>query len=207
MKKTGIYSIKNIKTGLIYIGLSTNIDQRFRFHTRRLILKNHKNKHLQNSFNIHGLENFLFEVVELCDEGLLCERERFWINHYQSHKREYGYNKTYGGEFGRLSDEIVKRTADKLRGGTLSQEQKDKISETLSGRPRPYRWRFSEEVEKSIIEDFSTGVGVRKLAVKYECSTSCIYKIMNRRGIKWQKNKERNVSLGEPATIQLGGIH
>ena len=34
---TGIYKIENIVNGKIYIGLSTNIDNRLLFHKRRLL--------------------------------------------------------------------------------------------------------------------------------------------------------------------------
>jgi len=39
--------------------------------------------------------NFTFELVEACDKTKLNEREKFWINTYNSNK--VGLNSTAGG--------------------------------------------------------------------------------------------------------------
>ncbi len=130
----GIYQIKNIKNNKCYIGLTTDISNRFLFHQRRLMQGTHKNKHLQTSFNKYGIDSFQFNIIEECSEELLSIREKYWISYFRSYDRKYGYNKTYGGEFGRLSDEIVKGTSDKLRGRTLPDNMKKQISKTLTGK-------------------------------------------------------------------------
>lgn len=190
MNICGIYSIKNLINNKIYIGLSTNIEQRFSFHKKRLLSGKHKNKHFQSSFDKNGIENFEFSIIELCEETLLCEREKFWIAYYKSHNRQFGYNKTYGGEFGRLSDEIVQRTAAILRTKTIPQEQRDRIVKTLTGRKYPERCKFSKEEEGVIIKDFiENEIGVLDLSRKYKTSTCSIYNIFERNNIKWRKNK------------------
>ena len=133
-KKIGIYEIKNNSNNKSYIGLSTSVEDRMLFHKRRLLQNTHKNKHLQSSFNKYGIDSFEFNIIEECDEEMLPEREKYWIQEFKSHDRANGYNKTYGGEFGRLSDEIVQSTANKLRGRTLSEEMKNRIRETLTGK-------------------------------------------------------------------------
>ena len=42
-----------------------------------------------------GLTKFTFELLEECERNLLNEKEKFWINLYQSDK--FGYNSTKGG--------------------------------------------------------------------------------------------------------------
>lgn len=42
-----------------------------------------------------GIENFSFEVLEYCSAQELNDRERFWIDYYQS--QTFGYNQTRGG--------------------------------------------------------------------------------------------------------------
>lgn len=46
----------------------------------------------------YGINNFNFEIIELCsdDNNLLSEREKYWIDFYNSY--ETGYNETRGGE-------------------------------------------------------------------------------------------------------------
>ena len=51
-----------------------------------------------NYKTIRLIENFLFEVIENCEERLLNEREVFWIAYYSSYKD--GYNATPGGDGG-----------------------------------------------------------------------------------------------------------
>ena len=133
----GIYFIKNCTSEKLYIGLSTNVENRLSYHKRRLQTGKHKNEHLQNAWKNYGEESFEFGIIEECSEEILPEREKFWISFHKSHDREFGYNKTYGGEFGRLSNEIVQRTAAILRTRTISAEQRDQISKTLSGIKQP----------------------------------------------------------------------
>ena len=42
----------------------------------------------------HGIENFTFEVVEKVDKDQLSEREKFYIDFYQT--KEYGMNQKKG---------------------------------------------------------------------------------------------------------------
>jgi hypothetical protein len=42
----------------------------------------------------HGIEKFTFEVVERVEKDLLSEREKFYIDFYQS--KEYGMNQRKG---------------------------------------------------------------------------------------------------------------
>ena len=44
----------------------------------------------------YGLENFKIEEIEECDENILSDREKYWIEYYGSFKN--GYNATSGGD-------------------------------------------------------------------------------------------------------------
>jgi group I intron endonuclease len=130
----GIYSIRNILNDKRYIGLSTDIEARFKHHINRLKTNTHRNEHLQNAFNTYGIDSFEFMILDECSPELLCDKEKYWIGYYQSYDRNFGYNKTYGGEFGRVSYEINEQRRIKLKNQIIPQEQRDKISKTLSGR-------------------------------------------------------------------------
>jgi group I intron endonuclease len=72
----GIYCIKNIKTGKIYIGSSKAIESRFYNHRWRLSKGCHHSIKLQRSWNKHGPELFVFEIIETCIESdLLCKEQ------------------------------------------------------------------------------------------------------------------------------------
>ena len=62
-----IYKIENKQNGRIYIG-STKKDPKVRWshHISELNLGEHRNFKLQEDFNLHGLESFIFEVICKC---------------------------------------------------------------------------------------------------------------------------------------------
>jgi group I intron endonuclease len=190
---TGIYFIKNLVNQKIYIGLSTNIEARFLFHRRRLLSNTHKNEHFQSAFIQYGVDSFEFGILEECTEEQLSNKEKFWIAKYQSYDRSFGYNKTYGGEFGRLSDEIVQRTASKLRLVKHTQEMKDKISKTLTGRRRPKdeiekaarACRKCSDIQEAEIVDLYINKGLTKkqIAIQLNIKNTLVVSILRRRGV------------------------
>lgn len=88
----GIYKITNKDNGKIYIGQSRNLHERILEHKRKLFINKHNNIHLQRAYNKYGVDSFSFEVIEHCETETLTAREIFWINSYNSHVRDHGYN-------------------------------------------------------------------------------------------------------------------
>ena len=60
----GVYKMENKKTGVIYIGCSTQLKRRFRDHKNNLKKNKHKNGLLQEAYNQYGLDVFEFEVIK-----------------------------------------------------------------------------------------------------------------------------------------------
>ena len=92
----GIYCIENILNGKKYVGKSIHIEERIKTHFRELRKNVHHNKHLQNSYNKYGEENFKWSIIEECSKEDLNEREIWWIKETGAYKN--GYNSTLGGE-------------------------------------------------------------------------------------------------------------
>lgn len=100
--KSGIYEIKNIVNGKIYIGSSKDIVNRLSQHKANLKKKKHTNSHLQASWNKHGEYNFVFRIVELIPnptKQILEEREDHWINHFDSINKGYNMQGAVQGSF------------------------------------------------------------------------------------------------------------
>ena len=95
---TGIYKITNTINNKVYIGLSKNIEDRWKTHKKRYKIENDKEyeKHLYRSFRKYGIEAFTFEIIEECLEEELSNREIYWISYFDSYAN--GYNETPGGE-------------------------------------------------------------------------------------------------------------
>lgn len=118
---SGIYAIRNIVTGGRYLGSSKDLDERNREHWYNLGRGCHINIHLQRSCNKHGLDSFVFEVVEYCDPSVLFERERYHIEAARlSGENLYNIGSVGGGDnltFHPNKDKIVRKRSEKLRGG------------------------------------------------------------------------------------------
>lgn len=117
----GIYKIVS-PTGKIYIGQTLNIAKR---------KNNYKNKKckgqrfLYNSILKYGFENHTFDVIEECEIQNLNEKERYWQDFYNV--LELGLN--------------LKLTTSENKVGYLSNETKEKMSNTLKGRIITKEWR------------------------------------------------------------------
>ena len=88
----GIYKITNIKNQMCYIGQTkAGFKNRWRTHVKRgLGCEEQINNRLYAGFKEDGLENFTFQIVEKCTPDKLTEREKFYIDFYNS--KDYGYN-------------------------------------------------------------------------------------------------------------------
>ena len=92
---SGIYKITRIKTGEVYIGKSTNIKDRWVQHCKTVYgAGTIAHSILHTTMAKDGLEQFTFELVEEVPKEKLTERERYWINFYNS--REFGMNERVG---------------------------------------------------------------------------------------------------------------
>lgn len=93
----GIYKITNLITKQVYIGQSVNISDRFKQHIKcGLGIDASATNKLYNNMQEYGVWNFTFELLQKCSRDKLNEKERFWINMYQSNK--VGMNITKGNK-------------------------------------------------------------------------------------------------------------
>lgn len=94
-KESGIYQIRNVKSGKVYVGQTNKLSYRKSQHFRSLLDNKHYNKYLQRAFNKYGEKAFAFEVLEYCHSEELNERERYWIDRQESEYADKGYNAAY----------------------------------------------------------------------------------------------------------------
>lgn len=92
----GIYKITNIETGQCYIGQSVDLRSRIRDHIKAGLGINSSNNKFYSEMKNIGPEKFMYEIIEECPRDQLNERERYWINFYES--TDWGYNSTIGNK-------------------------------------------------------------------------------------------------------------
>lgn len=78
--KSGIYQIKNLVNGKIYVGSASTLRNRKCNHFSDLRDNKHPNARLQNSYNKYGRSNFEFSIIEYCSKDKLVEREQHYID-------------------------------------------------------------------------------------------------------------------------------
>lgn len=93
----GIYKIENKINQNVYIGQSNNIEMRWKQH--KINIKN-GSQTIYKAIRKYGIENFDFSILEECPLEKLDEREKYWIEYYNSYEK--GYNENLGGQGVRL---------------------------------------------------------------------------------------------------------
>jgi group I intron endonuclease len=168
MENTGVYKITNIINNQCYIGSSKTIKRRWYEHKRQLRKNQHHSKVLQRAFNKYGENNFVFEILELCepDELLIIEQKYFDLI-----KPEYIILKTAGRFDGYkhteetkqilrekrkeqinlpCSEETKKKISDANKNRKFSNEHKDKLSKSHKGK------QLTEEHKNKIKQSITT---------------------------------------------------
>jgi len=98
LNQSGIYCIINKINNKKYIGQSISVLERMEDHKRRLNLNQHYNIYLQRAWNKYGENNFLFDVLEFCEIEELNNKEKYYIEQFNTYDNSYGYNLTLGGD-------------------------------------------------------------------------------------------------------------
>lgn len=126
-----IYKIQNKKDGKTYIGQTIRtVEDRVKRH-----LKRGKN-HIAHALRKYGIESFDISVIDMASSlEELKEKEKYWIKHFNC-KCPHGYNLTDGG--------------DGRAGSLNSQETRNKISKSLTGKPL-------SETHKNILKENHVG--------------------------------------------------
>ena len=97
----GIYKITNKINNKCYIGKSSNIEERWKYHINNRNSLKEYNKPLYRAFRKYGIENFSFEIIEeIVNYENSNEREKYWIEYYDCFGNNKGYNATKGGDGG-----------------------------------------------------------------------------------------------------------
>ena len=208
--KSGIYKITNKINGRYYIGSSINIKNRWNEHKRTLKQNKHDNDFLQKSWNKHGEESFLFEIIEyVLDLNKLLEREQSYLDLITYDKKmSYNLCKTAGNMLGfKHSDETKKKMSNSRIGNKNSlgfehsDETKKKMSNSHFGlkhddktiilminkskkdnlKSVKYKTKVSDEIKTELLDKYSSGsYSTRKLSELYGISKSTIWNIVRK---------------------------
>ena len=184
----GIYQIRNIVNGKLYIGSSKRLGARKRQHLSDLKCQRHPNRYLQRAYNKYGKESFVFEVIEFCSEEDRISIEQYWVDRIGTLFNKKGYNISEVVELPQVNTGSAntksKRTIhvntgkvyDSARIGALETGQSYSAIRACCLRQRVMKsgdvWRFIEDYEKLTEEEKGLLLEKKKQAKEVICLES-----------------------------------
>lgn len=133
---SGIYAIRNSENNKVYVGSSTKVLARIRYHKYNLKANKHINKKLQNAWNKYGEDKFIFTHLEVVhDIKNIIKTEQKWIDFYNSALDGYNLRPIAHANYGLpTSQETRERISAANKGRVFSKETRLKISLANLGR-------------------------------------------------------------------------
>ncbi|KKN02398.1 hypothetical protein LCGC14_1118210 [marine sediment metagenome] len=157
----GIYAIVNILNGIMYVGSSFEIEDRWYGgdgHFTHLRKGDHDNKYFQRAFNKYGEEAFVAEILELTSRNKKkkLRREQYYID-LAGMENLYNESPRAGGGSGPCSEKTKEKIKRKIKemwsdpelwkGRIVSEKIKEKIKETCND--PEFRKRQSEKQKET----------------------------------------------------------
>ena len=173
-----IYMIENLVNGKRYIGQTTQTPKRRETqHFSELTNQRHNNSYLQRSFNKYGREAFSFSLHNWAiSKEDLDNQEVYFIDKFNTIDRDFGYNLTSGGYYGKPSKETRLKWSKQRKGKRLgvensfyghkhTDETKRKIAESRIGK---YCGENSPQYGKSFSEKHRKNISIAKKDIKLD---------------------------------------
>lgn len=186
-----IYKITNNVNGKVYIGQTIQtIKERFYQHCAIKCSDSVLNMAIHKAIKKYGKSNFTIEVIEEVDKDSLNDREKFWIEYYNSYNN--GYNSTRGGQDSSThckeldAESIIKEynLGKSLRSiGNTFKVDKQTIKDLLIRNNITLRttrsYKLSQSDRIAIIEDVKSGIDRKSIMTKWSISKSYLSQLIN----------------------------
>lgn len=133
----GVYQVRNLKTGLIYVGSSENLSERWRIHKWHLQYGDHPSKRMQSDYRNYGMLSFVFEILEESHQDDLYAREQIYLDLLKPYDPAVGYNTHLDAESGRgieRSEEVRRNISNGHKGLKFTKEHKANIAAANTGK-------------------------------------------------------------------------
>lgn len=178
--KTGIYLIRNIINGKIYIGKARCIYKRIKQHITSLNrkIRSHENDHFIASWHKYGKNSFSYIVLEYLplDEQIVSQKEIEYIDKYESLNPKKGYNKRYDSSTGLI---VSQETRKKLSNSQKSRYENPEERRKLSLISKTF-WKNNPDKLKIMAEKVANKIRLYKIG-KFDYNTLELLEIFNTR--------------------------
>ena len=196
---SGVYIIR-FSGNKVYIGSSVDLVRRIGEHKNRLKSGKSKLIKLQRAFNKYGEDSMTIEILEKCPIDLIREREKYYIDFYDSVNNGYNVSSdTRHCMLGRKHSEHTKKLMSikalgniGRKGQKLSFEHIELMRQDRKGRLVGISNNVGDSnagakttcKEAKEIYDSKGIISQSKLAVTYGISQTAVWKIHNK--LKWK---------------------
>lgn len=189
----GIYKITNLINNHCYVGLSNNIERRWKEHITPKNINN-KKTNIAKAFRKYGIANFKFEVLEECSIEQLNVKEQYYI---QILKPIYNMNKGGKGNLGhKLSNEFkdyLRKVAKQQWENKTEEEKKKQIKNNLTG----------PKVGHMVSEDTRDKLRKANLGKKQSLDTIMKRSRSNKGKLKGNTNGNKKVAMLDIETLRI----
>lgn len=187
-----VYLIQNKINNKIYVGQSKVPNKRWVRHKYDALTRQ-KPHPLYLSIRKYGIENFQFEIIEQWNDNEIDCAEKFWIEYFRSHDRNYGYNLELGGLKNKIISQETRNkfsisskkrynyeTAERLKNAKQTPIARENASKSAIG-SKNSRANLTEEIVLLIRKLWDTGNYKQiELAVKFTTPATTINHIIKR---------------------------
>ena len=157
--KSGVYQIRNLNNGRVYIGSAKCFRVRQNQHLKSLVNGTHHNKFLQNDFNKCGEEAFVFEVLQVVEgeqtDRLLIEQTKLDLL-YDNQEMCYNFKKQAKADsrtcFSKDPEKTKKLMSEKQKALWRDPQHKEKMSKAFALKPSQKGYKMSEATRQKVIE-------------------------------------------------------
>ena len=88
-----IYKLTNLINGKVYIGQTVDYYRRMNEYKTRKPSKSKSSRYgIMFEIETNGFDNFVSEILHVCDKNDLTYYEMYYIQKYKSYMKKYGYN-------------------------------------------------------------------------------------------------------------------
>ena len=195
-KRVGtIYKIENLINHKVYIGQTImNVKDRWYRHCEiNGVSESEKAMPIKRAILKYGKENFSFEVIEEVPNDSLDDREKYWIDKFDSYRN--GYNATAGGKAGTKTVSISEKDQKdivelyslgfSLRAiGREFEVDKKTISTVLKIQGISIRkvrnYSFTSEERNRMVEMVESGISRKEVCSIFKVSKSYLSQLVNK---------------------------
>lgn len=170
---SGIYEIRHVSSGKVYIGSALCVRCRLLHHKQELGRNKHRNRYLQAAWNKYGEDAFSSALIEECVPDMLIQREQCWIDTTHCTHPQFGFNlsPTAQSQLGFRHSEEGRKNISRAKSNP-SEATRELLRQANLGKKRPKE--DCEKISKGSASRQLTREQVIEIQERYEASNHLI---------------------------------